>query len=217
MQRPIPNRQMAGSWLAQQLNTIFADSKPMVLGLPRGGVPVAAEIALKLQAPLDILLVRKLGVPSFPELAFGAIASGDIKVLNHHVIQQYHLTPQEMQAVENRERTELHRRENAYRGHHPMPSLKNQSIILVDDGLATGSTMLAAIEAIQQQQPASITVAVPVAPTECIDKLTTQVDRVVCLFQPSVFSSIGEWYEDFTQVDDQTVIDLLQTAWHHQA
>ncbi|MEA3404624.1 MAG: phosphoribosyltransferase [Pseudomonadota bacterium] len=213
MQLPIPNRKIAGQWLAKLLQAESSLKSPIVLALPRGGVPVAYEIAQALNAPLDLLLVRKLGTPQFPELAMGAIASGGIRVLNQQVLRAYRIKEDDISAVETKERTELKRREQAYRGQRPNPNLTHQNIIIVDDGLATGSTMKAAIEAIQAQQPASITVAVPVAPPETIRELKTKVDRVICPFQPHNFSSIGQWYEIFSQVSDNEVKTQLQQAW----
>lgn len=215
MQLPIPDRKTAGLWLAELLIKEHVIHHPIVLALPRGGVPVAAEIAYSYQAPLDILLVRKLGVPVFPELAMGAIASGDIRVLNNQVIQSYHINQTELAEVETKERKELNRREATYRGDRPLLDLQNRNIILVDDGLATGSTMLAAIDAIKQQSPKSITVAIPVAPASAIGILQHKVDHVICPFTPELFSSIGEWYLDFSQVSDQEVIQQLNQAWQN--
>jgi len=213
MQLPIPNRITAGKWLAELLQIQSNLADPVVLALPRGGVPVAFEVSRALTAPLDLLLVRKLGTPHFPELAMGAIASGGIKVLNQQVIQSYHITEREIQAVEHKECAELQRRSHAYRGNRSELNLANKDCIIVDDGLATGSTMKAAIEALKAQHPRSITVAVPVAPPEIINELTTKVDIVICPFQPDNFSSIGQWYEQFTQTSDEEVKTLLQQAW----
>jgi len=212
MQLPIPNREAAGKLLAHLLtHDKYKDS--IVLALPRGGVPIAYEIAQTLQAPLDLLLVRKLGAPHFPELAMGAITSGDIKVLNQQVLQTYHIHEDDISTVERKERAELKRREQVYRGQRQNPILTNRNIIIADDGLATGSTMKAAIKAVKAQHPNSITVAVPVAPPEIISELKTQVDQVICPFQPKHFSSVGQCYGAFPQVNDKEVKSLLKRAW----
>lgn len=210
MQLPIPNRSIAGQWLSELILNEPLDSTPIVLALPRGGVPVAYEIAKSLHAPLDLILVRKLGVPQFPELAMGAIASGNIEILNQSVIQSYHIQQQAIDEVKTREFEELKRRERTYKGEQPQIPLTNQNIILVDDGIATGSTMLVAIKAIQSQNPKSITVAVPVAPPETIQLISSKVDKLICPFQPRNFSSIGQWYQDFNQLQDRDVKTLLQ-------
>jgi len=215
MQLPIPDRVTAGRWLTELLQKESSINNPVVLALPRGGVPVAFEIALAFKAPLDLLLVRKLGAPHFPELAMGAIASGGIKILNQQVVKAYHIDEQSIAQVENREKQELLRREQAYRGDRPQLDLKNRNIILVDDGLATGSTMLAAIDAVKLQEPKAIIVTVPVAPPDTIAALQHKVDKVICPFQPYNFSSIGQWYEDFSQVSDTEVKTQLQKAWHY--
>lgn len=213
LQVPIENRETAGKALAENLMHYHNHQDVIVLALPRGGVPVAYEIARTLQARLDLLLVRKLGTPSFPELAMGAIASGDIKVLNTQVIQAYAITQTEIDEVEAEERAELQRRQQAYRGQRPVPQLANQVVIIVDDGLATGATMHAAIDAVRLQNPKKIIVAVPVAPPETIDALRDSVDEVICPIQPHQFSSIGQWYRSFSQVSDQEVTELLNSAW----
>jgi putative phosphoribosyl transferase len=213
MQMPIENRRTAGQELAKLLGTYQNRSDVVILALPRGGVPLGFEIAQALHAPLDLMLVRKLGTPNFPELAMGAIASGDIKVLNTRVVEAYNISTAEIDAVEQKERAELQRRERAYRGQHPYPQMQGKIVILVDDGLATGSTMRAAIDALRIQQPQKIVVAVPVAPPETIQALSQHADEIVCPLQPSYFSSIGEWYHDFSQVNDEQVIALLNQAW----
>lgn len=214
MQLPIPNRCVAGQWLAELLQQVPLIENPVVLALPRGGVPVAYEIASAFNAPLDLILVRKLGAPQFPELAMGAIASGNVKILNQQVIHSYRITETEIENIEAKERQELKRREEAYRGDRPYTDLTGRNIILVDDGLATGSTMLAAIDAVRIQTPNSITVAVPVAPPDTINEISQKVDQVVCPFQPYNFSSIGQWYSDFSQVSDSEVKAQLNQAWH---
>jgi len=213
MQLPIPNRSVAGQWLATLLQQEASIVNPIVLALPRGGVPVAYEIAKALQAPLDLILVRKLGAPHYPELAMGAIASGNIKFLNSQVINSYQITQEDIEKVESQERQELERREVAYRGNRPHLNLQNRNVVIVDDGLATGSTMYAAINAVQLQLPKTITVAIPVAPPDTIAEMEKIVNKVICPFQPYNLSSIGQWYEDFSQVTDQEVKQQLHQAW----
>ncbi len=216
MNPPIPNRTIAGKELAYALQKYQNLENTIVLALPRGGVPVAFEIAQKLNAPLDLMLVRKLGTPHYPELAMGAIASGNIKVLNPQVIYSYDISEEQIEKVEKVERQELERRALAYRGERPYPDLNDKIVILVDDGLATGATMHAAIDAVRLQDPRSIVVAVPVAPPDSINELRQKVDEVICPLQPIQFSSIGQWYEDFSQVSDETVAKLLSQAWQNK-
>lgn len=185
----------------------------IVLALPRGGVPVAFEIAKELKAPLDLMIVRKLGTPDYPELAMGAIASGNIRVLNPRVINSYNISEAQIEEVEKREREELDRRALAYRGQQPYPDLHDKIVILVDDGLATGATMHAAIDAVRLRNPKSIVVAVPVAPPESVYELRQKVAEVICPLQPEALSSIGQWYEDFSQVSDEEVTELLHQLW----
>lgn len=216
MYSSIPNRTFAGQALAEALKSYRDVENVIVLALPRGGVPVAFEIAKALNAPLDLMLVRKLGTPSHPELAMGAIASGDIRVLNKDVIYNYGIDQAEIAEVEKRERQELNRRAVAYRGQRPYPDLNDKTVILVDDGLATGATMHAAIDAVRLQHPRSIVVAMPVAPPESIYALRKKVDEVICPLQPEQLSSIGEWYEDFSQVSDEEVTQLLSQVWKNK-
>ena len=213
MQLPIPNRSVAGQWLTEILQQETSIIDPIVLALPRGGVPVAYEIAKAFKASLDLILVRKLGVPDYPELAMGAIASGNIKFLNSQVINSYQITQEDIEKVESQERQELERREIAYRGNRPHLNLQNRNVVIVDDGLATGSTMYAAINAVQLQSPNTITVAIPVAPPDTIAEMEKIVNKVICPFQPYNLSSIGQWYEDFSQVSDQEVKQQLHQAW----
>lgn len=213
MQLPIPNRSVAGQWLTELLQQEASIVNPIVLALPRGGVPVAYEIANALQAPLDLILVRKLGAPNYPELAIGAIATGNIKFLNPQIIDAYQIHEQDIAKVESQERQELERREMAYRGNRPHLNLKGRNVIIVDDGLATGATMYAAINAVQLQSPNTITVAIPVAPPDTITEIEKIVDRVICPFQPYNLSSIGQWYDDFSQVSDEAVKQQLNQAW----
>jgi putative phosphoribosyl transferase len=216
MNPPIPNRTIAGKELAHALQNYQDLENTIVLALPRGGVPVAFEIAQKLNAPLDLMLVRKLGTPHYPELAMGAIASNNIRVLNPQVIYSYDISEAEIEEVEKVERQELERRAVAYRGERPYPDLDDKIVIIVDDGLATGATMHAAIDAVRLQNPRSIIVAVPVAPPDTINALRRKVYEVICPLEPTQFLSIGQWYEDFSQVSDETVTKLLSQAWQNK-
>jgi erythromycin esterase-like protein/predicted phosphoribosyltransferase len=183
-----------------------------VLGLPRGGVPVAFEVARGLDAPLDIFLVRKLGVPGHEEFALGAVATGGTRVLNKQLIESLNIPPEWLEAIDANERRELERRERAYRGDHPPPDVAGKTVILVDDGLATGSTMLAAVHAIREDDPAQVIVAVPVADPEVCAALRAVADEVVCLSTPERLQAVGMWYEDFSQTTDDEVRDLLARA-----
>ncbi|WP_031292661.1 phosphoribosyltransferase [Leptolyngbya sp. Heron Island J] len=203
------DRTHAGKELANQL-TIYANrSDAIVLGLPRGGVPVAYEVAKALNLPLDICLVRKLGVPGHKELAMGAIASGGVRVLNYDVISWLAIADKALEHIADRELRELQRRDRAYRGDRPQPEVCDRTIILVDDGLATGATMRAAIAVLQKQQPKELVVAVPVAPLAGCKTLETEVDKVVCLSNPEPFYAIGLWYKNFAQTTDEQVRNLL--------
>ncbi|MEX6503683.1 phosphoribosyltransferase [Pseudomonas zhanjiangensis] len=213
---PIPDRVTAGRALAESLGHYRARPQAIVLALPRGGVPVAYEIASRLQLPLDLMLVRKLGVPGHAELAMGAIASGGIRVLNRGVLASLFIDQAAIEAVAEREAEELQRRDRAYRGERPYPQLRDREVILVDDGLATGATMQAAVKAVRQHGPARIVVAVPVAPPETVAELRSQVDEVVCPCMPDSFVAIGRWYLDFSQTSDREVQELLQRAWQEQ-
>jgi putative phosphoribosyl transferase len=183
-----------------------------VLALPRGGVPVAYEVALLLQAPLDIFIVRKLGVPSEPELAMGAVASGGVRVLNQDVVHALEISEQTIERVADRELEEIERRERIYREGRPAPSLAGKIAVLVDDGLATGSTMRAAARALKLQQPTKIVVAVPVAAPATCAEIGREVDEIVCLATPEPFYAVGQWYQDFAQTTDEEVQELLQRA-----
>jgi putative phosphoribosyl transferase len=204
------DRTEAGQRLATQLTAYAKGLDVLVLGLPRGGVPVAYEVAKVLGAPLDICLVRKLGVPSHPELAMGAIAEGGRRVLNWEVIDWLNISPETIEKVTVLETKELQRRSQLYRGDHPPPEITNRTVIVVDDGLATGSTMRAAIATLKLQQPKHLIVAVPLAPTSVCRSLQYQTDQVICLLTPEPFSAIGAWYDDFSQTPDQVVSDLLE-------
>lgn len=204
------NRREAGQRLALQLERYTGRTDLIVLALPRGGVPVAYEIAQSLRAPLDVLVVRKLGVPGHEELAMGAIAGGGIRVLHDAVIRAIGLPSAVVDQVTRDEERELLRREAAYRGSRPALPVEDRVVILVDDGLATGSTMRAAIAAIRQRRPARIIVAVPVAPPETCEELRDEADEVYCAVIPAVFFGVGQWYEDFSQTTDEEVRSLLE-------
>ncbi|HAC62512.1 MAG TPA: phosphoribosyl transferase [Cyanothece sp. UBA12306] len=206
------NRTKAGQYLAEKLAIYSNRPDVLILALPRGGVPVAFEIAKKLNLPLDICLVRKLGVPKRKELAMGAIASGGVRLINQEVVDWLKISPEIIEEVAAEEQRELERRDRAYRGNKPLPLIKNQTIILVDDGIATGSTIKAAIAALKQQQPNKIIVAVPVASDVVCRELAKEVDQVICLSIPEPLNSISIWYEDFSQTTDDEVRYLLAKA-----
>lgn len=217
LELPIENRQVAGQALAQALDAYRERDDVLVLALPRGGVPVALEIALALRAPLDLMLVRKLGTPGQEELAMGAIASGGGRVMNEDIVQMLAISPQTIEQVVEQESRELQRRERAYRGDRPWPELANKCVILVDDGLATGATMRASVKAVREQRPARIVVAVPVAPADTIARLRGEADEVICLAEPEPFRAIGLWYVDFSQVSDDEVREMLAVVWKEGA
>jgi predicted phosphoribosyltransferase len=203
------DRREAGRLLAAKLSAYANRPDVVVLALPRGGVPVAAEVARALAAPLDIFVVRKLGVPAHEELAFGAIATGGVRVLNKEIVEALHIPEHVIDAMAAKEQEELVRRERVYRGDRPPLDVRGRTVILVDDGLATGATMQAAIKALRQQQPARIVVAVPTASPETCDELKTEVDEVICATTPDPFYAVGLWYEDFSQTTDEEVRELL--------
>jgi putative phosphoribosyl transferase len=212
------DRSEAGRALARELAVEFGDGRHpgavqdvVVLGLPRGGVPVAAEVARALGAPLDLMIVRKLGHPLQPELAMGAIASGDVQVLNDEIAAD--VDPAAFERVLARERAELQRRERLYRGDRPQPALEGRRVVLVDDGLATGATMRAAAKAVAARHPARVIVAVPVGAADSLAHLADEVDDVVCLATPEPFIAIGLWYRDFSQVSDDEVRAILASHW----
>jgi predicted phosphoribosyltransferase len=203
------DRTEAGRVLAERLAPYANRPDVIVLALPRGGVPVAYEVARALHAPLDVFLVRKLGVPGQEELAMGAVATGGVRVLNDQVVRALRIPNSVIDAVAAWEQEELERRERLYRGDRPPPDVRGKTVILVDDGLATGSTMLAAVKALRQQQPARIVVAVPVAAPDTCELLRGEVDDIVCAVTPEPFYAVGMWYEDFSQTTDEEVRELL--------
>jgi putative phosphoribosyl transferase len=213
-QRQFKDRVEAGRTLGEQLRRHGYADQPdtLVLALPRGGVPVAYEVAKALHAPLDVFIVRKLGVPGHEELAMGAIATGGVRVLNDRVVQMLQVPNKWIDRVAQEELAELERRERDYRGDRPPPEIRGKTVIIVDDGLATGSTMRAATAALRQQGPARIVVAVPVAADETCDEFRAEVDEVICAITPEPFHAVGLWYEDFSQTTDAEVRELLARA-----
>jgi putative phosphoribosyl transferase len=203
------DRREAGRELARRLSAYAGRGDATVLALPRGGVPVAFEVAKALELPLDVFLVRKLGLPGHEELAMGAIASGGARVLDSEVVRAYRVSEEELRRVTAVERRELARREIAYRGDRPALDLKGRAVILVDDGLATGSSMRAALAALEPLSPARVVVAVPVAPRSTVSALGDAADEIVCLKMPEPFLAVGMFYEDFGQTSDEEVRDFL--------
>jgi predicted phosphoribosyltransferase len=212
IERAFLNRRQAGRYLAQLLQPYAQAPGLLVLALPRGGVPVAYEVARALRAPLDVFIVRKLGVPGEEELALGAVATGGVRVLNHNVIDQLGLSDHLIDQVTARERVELERRARAYRNDRPPLSVKDKTVLLVDDGLATGASMRAAVEALRNLAPARLVVAVPAAAAETCAALRPLVDAVICALTPQPFDGVGRWYEDFAPVSDAEVRQLLAQA-----
>lgn len=206
------NRRDAGRKLASKLGDYAGRPNLIVLALPRGGVPVAFEVAQALGAPLDVFLVRKLGVPGHEELAMGAIASGGVQVLNQAVVQALHIPPSVIEAVAARERQELERRAQLYRNHRPPLNLRGKTVILVDDGLATGSSMAAAVAGLRAQGVAQVVVAVPTAAPETCESFEPLVDAIICAETPQPFFGVGMWYADFSQTGDDEVRGLLARA-----
>lgn len=209
MRSSYPDRRAAGQALAARLRHCARLPGAIVLALPRGGVPVAHEAARGLGLPLDVFIVRKLGVPGHEELAMGALASGGVRVLNHHIIDDLGLTQGTIEAVTAAESAELQRREHLYRAQRPPPDLRGRTVILIDDGLATGSTMRAAVAAVREQSAARVIVAVPVAPPDTCDALAREADELICPLRPHDFEAVGRWYDDFAQTTDEEVRALL--------
>ena len=206
------DRSDAGRQLARALARQGGRSDIIVLGLPRGGVPVAYEIASALDAPLDVFVVRKIGLPGHEEFGIGAIASGGVRVVDQQVLRAYGVDDATLERITERERQELQRREQRYRDDRPFPDLRGRTVILVDDGLATGSTMRAAVAALREEAPREIVVAVPVGAAETCAALSSEVDDLVCLWTPEPFYAVGLWYENFDQTTDEEVHDLLERA-----
>lgn len=211
---PFTDRRDAGRKLTQKLSGYAGKPDILVLALPRGGVPVAYEVALALSAPLDVFMVRKLGLPGREELAMGAVASGGVRVLNRDIIRMLSIPEEVINIVVKQELKELQRREELYRGNRPTPEVRERTILLIDDGLATGASMRAAIAGLRAQDPARIVVAVPAAAPEVQEALRTEVDEIVCAITPEPFYGVGRWYEDFSQVTDEEVRILLEEANH---
>ena len=217
MERAFPNRAEAGRLLAAKLENYLDRSDVVVLGLPRGGVPVAYEVAQRLGAPLDVFVVRKLGVPGFEELAAGAIASGGVRVLNEDVVRALPNADQLIESVTEKETVELERREQTYRDGRPAPELRDRVVILVDDGLATGATMRAAVAALRQRGVAKIVVAAPVGAPDTCRELEQEADETICAIAPEFFQAVGQYYEDFSQTSDEEVRELLSRATQRTA
>ena len=206
------NRTEAGQLLAQKLQAYTDCSDAIVLALPRGGVPVGYEIAKALNLPFDVCVVRKLGIPHHPELAMGAIASNGVRVLNYDILNEWGIPDKVIDKVSAKELRELRRREYSYRNNHLPVDVKNCTVILVDDGIATGSTIRAVIALIRQQQPKRIIVAVPVAPKSVCKELQAEVDKLICLKMPEPFYAVGLWYDNFSQTSDEQVQKLLEKS-----
>jgi predicted phosphoribosyltransferase len=211
------NRRDAGRQLAAALHEYEGLDDLLVLALPRGGVPVAYEVAEALQAPLEVFVVRKLGVPGREELAMGAVASGGVHYLDGGMLDALDISQDEVEEVLQRELRELERREQAYRDHRPPPDPEGKTVILIDDGVATGSTMVAGISALKREQPAALVVAVPVAARSTAERLAALADDFVCLHAPETFIAVGQWYEDFDQTTDEQVRELLNQHGHARA
>lgn len=210
------DRTDGGRQLAARLTRYADRTDVLVLALPRGGVPVAYEVAKELNAPLDVFLVRKLGVPGQEELAMGAIASGGVRVLNEDIVNYLGIPDEVIDAIAAVERRELERRERAYRDDRPPPDVKDRVVILIDDGLATGSTMRAAAASLRLQKPGRIVVAVPVSSPKTCDEFRSEVDEIVCAVTPQHFQGVGLWYEDFSQTSDEEVCELLKRGTQQQ-
>lgn len=206
------NRKEAGQLLARLLENYANRQDVIVLGIPRGGVPVASEVARELKAPLDVFVLRKLGVPGHEELAFGAIASGGARVVDREITSGFGISESEIERITASEQNELTRRELAYRGGRPPRAIEGFTVIVVDDGMATGSSMRVGVKALRQLKPANIVVAVPVAPLATVQRLKREVDDIACVKVPESFYAIGQFYEDFAQVSDRQVNELLKSA-----
>jgi predicted phosphoribosyltransferase len=215
MNTQFKNRIEAGQALATKLTSFANRTDVLVLALPRGGVPVAAEVAKKLNAPLDVFVVRKLGLPEHPELAMGAIATGGVRVLNRELVEGLRISEIVIDAVTAQEQEELARRQRAYRGNLPSPNVKAKTVILIDDGIATGSTMMAAVAALRQLNAARIVVAAPVIARSTFYQIHNAADEVAAVIAPEEFYGVGQWYKDFSQTTDEEVRRLLLETNHH--
>lgn len=215
MRTQFRDRITAGRHLATRLKAYQNRPNTLVMALPRGGVPVAYKVAQALNLPLDICLVRKLGVPGHPELALGEIASGGIRILNDDILSGRNISEETLERVTTTELRELRRRDRVYRGDRPQPVIRDQTIILIDDGIATGATMRAAIAVLKAQRPQKIIVAIPVAPLDTFQALSAEADQVICLATPNPFYALGFWYENFAQVTDDEVRQLLEQQAHN--
>ena len=203
------DRYHAGRLLAAQLRDYQDRDDVVVLALPRGGVVVGYEVAQALHLPLDVLVVRKIGLPEFPELAIGAISTGGLEHISPEAVRKFQVTPEALRQVVEEEREELHRREHRFRGNAPFPDVRGKTVLLVDDGLATGATMDIAVTAVRQHKPKEIVVAIPVAAAEICDMILDRADRVVCVHTPIILDAVGAWYLDFRQTSDEEVVALL--------
>ncbi|MDB6067689.1 MAG: putative phosphoribosyltransferase [Pedosphaera sp.] len=210
------DRYEAGEFLADKLRHHAGDPDLLVLALPRGGVPVGYEVAAALEAPLDVFLVRKLGVPGYEELAMGAVASGGVKILNDDVIRQVGIPGNMIDAIVQEKERELGQQEKIFRGERPSVDIKGRTVILVDDGLATGASMRAAVKAVKSKGPKSVIVAVPIGSSDSCQQLQTEVDEVFCAMTPDPFYAVGAWYSDFMQITDEEVRELLDHAAHER-
>lgn len=206
----------AGKQLAQVLKG-YKTENMMILALPRGGVPIGYELALELDVPLDVLIVRKLGTPGHEELAMGAIGPGGVVVMNHEVVNMMHISSSQIDQVLADEQTELRRRLRHFRGTRPFPDISGRTVVIVDDGLATGSTAMAAVQAVRAMKPAQVILAIPVCAKDSADRLRPMVDDLLCLQMPADFMAVGYWYNDFRQTTDAEVIDLLVRIWRKDA
>ena len=206
------NRREAGKILAKRLLKYADRSDVIILALPRGGIPIAYEIALAMKAPLDVVIVRKLGLPGREELAIGAIASGGVQIMNQDIVQMLGIDAATISSVLEQELQELERREENYRGSRPAPELRDRTVIVVDDGLATGASMRAAVMGLRAQSPAQIVVAVPAAAPQAIELLEPEVDEMICMISPDPFEGVGKWYKDFAQMTDEEVRSLVEDA-----
>jgi len=211
------NREEAGRKLASYLGKYANRKDVIVLAVPRGGVPVAFEVAKALQLPLDIFVLRKLGVPGHEELAFGAIGSGGVRVLDTDIVESLGLSDLIIEQVTRTERAELARREQTYRGGRPALDVRGKTAILVDDGIATGSSLRAGVRALRQMEPAAVVIAAPVAPRSTVNRLRREVDDLVCIAMPDLFYGVGQFYDDFSQISDEDVMELLECASRDRA